>query len=377
MTRIWDRVRSTKPAPQPRPAEDVANLRARLASLEATGYHHRFLVNRLGSTGSTWLAKLLNSDPDVFCYHEGILAQVFPATSYTGDDVINFIRRLATDDMHDAYKAVGDVGSVWIGHLLALPKGLFTTGLLLRHPARMLNTRLTVFKTERSLAAIDPRCLRRIEETWGINASVRSGMDQIFLQDLFHLSNQIASMDAVDVTIHLERMQDVDYCCEVLHELTHLHHDRSLVRLFVNNPVNRRTSSDLSVKAILDGFSSEQRAWYRMILEPILGQCGYALEDDEVVELPGRRAVAASEQSTRPAAAEVRGEEIESLHQIIAAQGRQIAHLQRRWSALQNSAGWRVLERWRRSRNMALPAGTLRRRCYDVVLGHFRGSRTI
>lgn len=302
MTRIWDRIKSTQSAPKPLHEGDAYDLHARLASLELTGYHRRFLVNRLGSTGSTWLAKLLNSDPDVFCYHEGVLTQIFPATSYTSADVTNFIRSLATDDMHDAYRAVGDVGSVWIGHIVALPKGLFTTGMLLRHPARMLNTRLTVFKSDKSFTEIDPQCLRHIEETWSIKAATRSQMDQIFLQDLFHLSNQIKAIDAVDVIIQLERMRDVDYCCEILRRLTHLDPDRSLVQLFIDNPINRRTSGHVSLKEILDGFSGEQRAWYRTVLEPNLPQCGYALEDDDVIGLPSRRAIVADERSTRPVA---------------------------------------------------------------------------
>src|SRR5215831_7852275 len=38
---------------------------SKLSVLEMTGSHRRFLVARQGSTGSTWLAKLINSHPDV------------------------------------------------------------------------------------------------------------------------------------------------------------------------------------------------------------------------------------------------------------------------------------------------------------------------
>jgi hypothetical protein len=180
-------------------SEDVPDLRAQLARLERElrGTHRRFLVTRMGSTGSTWLVKLLNSHPEVFCYHEGVVAQVFPATSYTSDDVVTFIRWLCHDTMHRAYRAVGDAGSVGLGHIHALPKGLFTTGVLLRHPARMLNTRLKVFKTDQSFTQIDPQCLRSIEETWGIQASKRDEMDQIFLQDLFHFCTLVKPLNDV------------------------------------------------------------------------------------------------------------------------------------------------------------------------------------
>ena len=64
---------------------DVA---ATLSGLPVAGSHRRFLVHRLGSTGSTWLAKLLNSHPDVFCYHEGVISKIFPARSYGNEEIL-------------------------------------------------------------------------------------------------------------------------------------------------------------------------------------------------------------------------------------------------------------------------------------------------
>ncbi len=80
MTRISDRI---KPEETTAPAENADALRASLSKLDIRGEHHRFLVNRMGSSGSTWLVKLLNSHPDVFCYHEGVLAQIYPHKSYS------------------------------------------------------------------------------------------------------------------------------------------------------------------------------------------------------------------------------------------------------------------------------------------------------
>src|SRR5882672_9899505 len=282
MTGICDRIKSEEKSA---PADNVDALRASLSKLDIRGEHHRFLVNRMGSSGSTWLVKLLNSHPDVFCYHEGVLAQIYPLKSYTSEHVVNFIRCLAWDDMHGAYKAIGDVGSSWLGHIHAVPRNLFTTGILMRHPARMLNTRLKVFEKDKSFTKIDPSTLRQTEERWGIKAC--NEMDQIFVQDLFHIVMQIRAVDTVDVVIQLERMNDVEYCCNILQQLTGIHHEPSVVDLFIHNPVNRRTNT-VSLQAVLQQFSSEQRAWYKVMLKEDLPRCGYALDSDELLEPASR-----------------------------------------------------------------------------------------
>src|SRR2546430_6937875 len=82
MTRDFDMIKSEE---ETAPADNADALRAGLSKLDIRGEHHRFLVNRMGSSGSTWLVKLLNSHPDVFCYHEGVLAQIYPQKSYTSE----------------------------------------------------------------------------------------------------------------------------------------------------------------------------------------------------------------------------------------------------------------------------------------------------
>ncbi len=42
------------------------------------------------------------------------------------------------------------------------------------------------------------------------------------------------------------------------------------------------------------------------------------------------------------------------------------------WEAVQNSAGWRLLNAWRRARNRIVPDGTRRRKLYDSVMRNFR-----
>jgi hypothetical protein len=372
MTRIWD---SIKPKRNTAFADNVGALRACFSELDIHGEHRRFLVNRMGSSGSTWLVKLLNSHPDVFCYHEGVLAQIYPHQSYASEHVVNFIRWLAADDMKGAYKAVGDVGSSWLGHIQAVPTNLFTTGILLRHPARMLNTRLKVFEMNRSFTKIDPSTLRKIEERWGIKAG--DEMDQIFLQDLFHIVNQIGAVDKVDVIIHLERMNDVKYCCNILQQLTGIDYEPSMVDLFSHNPVNRRTASD-SLQAVLQQFSSDQRTWYKMILKDELPRCGYALDNDELLKAAGRTPSVGGAQRREPRIA-FGGDELRLLKQAVVERDCEIGRLrgevkalQAIWVAVQNSVGWRLLESLRHVRRRVMPTGTRRATWYQSMIGAFR-----
>ncbi len=372
MTSFWDRIKSKE---KTAPVDNVGALRASLSKLDIRGEHHRFLVNRMGSSGSTWLVKLLNSHPDVFCYHEGVLAQIYPLKSYTTEHVVNFIQSLAWDDMHGAYKAIGDVGSSWLGHIQAVPRNLFTTGILLRHPARMLNTRLKIFETDKSFTKIDPSTLRQIEECWSIKA--RDEMDQVFLQDLFHIVAQIRAVDTVDAVIHLERMSDVEYCCNTLQQLTGIHHEPSVVDLFIHNPVNRR-SNTASVQAVLDQFSSDQRAWYKLMLKEDLPRCGYVLDSDELLE-PASCPPSADGVSRSALPKEFRGYELQMLKQAVVERDREIGRLrgevkelQGIWAAVQNSAGWRLLESLRRVRRRVLPTGTRRATWYQSIISTFR-----
>ncbi|MFQ5696581.1 MAG: FkbM family methyltransferase, partial [Terriglobia bacterium] len=45
------------------------------------------------------------------------------------------------------------------------------------------------------------------------------------------------------------------------------------------------------------------------------------------------------------------------------------------WQAVESSAGWRLLNTWRRLRNRLAPIGSLRRKLYDAVLNRARGLR--
>lgn len=262
------------------------DIAARLSELQVAGSHRRFLVQRLGSTGSTWLAKLLNSHPDVFCYQEGVIAKIFPARSYGNEEILEFIRLLSQDRMHDAYAAVGDVGSSWLPHVLALPRDKFSTGVLLRHPARMLNTRLKVFPSEQSFTSVHEVAQRCIHLIWGIRTADLSLLDQIFLQDAFFFASQIRAINNVDVVIQIERMHQGDYCRRVLQTLTGQTYDSFTIESSIAMPINRRTEPHQSIPEILHGFTKNQRCWYEQILGDVIGYLGYSLESGDPLPQP-------------------------------------------------------------------------------------------
>src|SRR5690242_11689023 len=110
--------------------QELRRVAAQLAQLELRGNHRRFIVTRMGHTGSTWLAKLLNSHPDVLCMHEHIISRIYPSPSFNSDHIVEVVRWLAEDRLHDAYLAAGDVGSTWTAHSAGVC-GRFATAVLM------------------------------------------------------------------------------------------------------------------------------------------------------------------------------------------------------------------------------------------------------
>lgn len=260
-------------------------IRTELANIPINASPRRFLVCRMGSTGSTWLATLLNSHPHVFCSHEGVFARTFPFSEVDCDQILAFIRFLAFNTTHGAYSAMGDVGSSWLGHVISLPKGAFTTGMLLRHPAKVLKTRLEVIqKDPASKPDINKDFMSCIERIWGIQTSNLDAIDQIFLQDTLIFASQVLGLDKVSVIIQIEMMNNPQYCRGILHQLTGVHYDARILDLFLNQPLNRR-SSNRAVKDVLWSWSQNQRRWYELMLGDMLPYLGYTLDEEVCVPI--------------------------------------------------------------------------------------------
>jgi hypothetical protein len=249
-----------------------------MASLGLVGRHRRFLVTRMGSTGSTWFAKLLNSSPEVYCSHELVVQNVFPRRTFDNADIQRMIAMIATDDMHGAYDAVGDVGSIFMWHLDYV-KG-FKTGILVRHPARLLHTRLAVYPQDQSFSEVPKETHRAAAELWGIDMAGLGPQDQIFIHDAYVFSSQLWAIERAQL-IRIEDMSVPELCLPVLHDLTGVEYSAEAVRHALSKRVNQRTKSK-PIEQILEGFSPAQLSWYRLILGNVAPHLGYDLENDRL-----------------------------------------------------------------------------------------------
>jgi hypothetical protein len=256
----------------------LAQVGPRLAAVALSGNHRRFLVNRMGSTGSVWLAKLLNSHPDVFCYHEGVVSTIIPDRSYSEQDILEFIDVLAADRMHEAYQAVGDVGSAWLGHVINLKA--FTTAVLLRHPARVLNTRMAVYPHDKSFTELSSATKSCIQQIWDIDLERLGPLDRIFLHDLCTFALQAYALGKVEM-IRIEEMRDLESCRAKLTRLTGLDYELQLIEAALKWRINRRTGAQRPIGDILlQTFTRQQREWYFLVLRDIAPRLGYDLEND-------------------------------------------------------------------------------------------------
>jgi hypothetical protein len=237
----------------------------------------RFLVARMGSTGSAWFAKLLNTHPEVFCSHEGLLAGVYPAKQYTADDVDRFIAYFMWDNKHGAYKAIGDVGSIWDSHLESLP---FNTALLVRHPARILYTRLATYPFGQAFTTIPQAWRVQVRQTIGVDLDAHGPVDQIFLYDACVFAGQAHWLRRGAHVIRIEDMQELRSCQAALKALTGVDYDRSLLRRLLGRRVNQRTDAPERISRIVAAFTPQQREWYQTIVGPIIDDFGYRLLDD-------------------------------------------------------------------------------------------------
>jgi hypothetical protein len=257
---------------------DVQRLEEEFSTLRLLGDHRRFVVARMGSTGSTWLAKLLNSHLDVFCTHEQVLSRVDSCDSVSSGAKCNLVRDIATITHHGAYKAAGDVGSVWIPHAVAL-KGKFTTALLLRHPARLLSTRLRVYPNDQSYTQVHQQNLDMIRQLWDIDADGLDAMDRVFVQDLFIFASQSYAVSKIDMIVRIEDLADPDYCQEFLRTLSGVRYDTALVARCVAQRVNQRNDK-ATIREIVNRFTPNQRHWFRRMLDDIAPVWDYSLDED-------------------------------------------------------------------------------------------------
>lgn len=229
----------------------------------------------MGGTGSTWLAKLLNSHPDVFCSHEAVAWRAFPETNYSADAILRFLRLLAWDTMHGAYAAIGDVGSVWQTHAAGLTG--FQTAVLLRHPARILASRLATYPRDQSFTEIHSAA--EIRDLWGIDIAGFGPIDAIFIQDLHIFASHVWSLPRGIHLIRIEDLADDNRCAEELRYLTGLDYPIPVIRDAISHRANVR-ANPMPIRQVTSQFSARQREWYRLFLRAAAPELGYDLDSD-------------------------------------------------------------------------------------------------
>jgi hypothetical protein len=227
----------------------------------------------MGGTGSAWLAKLLNSHPDVFCSHEAVAARAFPAKEYSAGDIVSYLRSLAWDTMHGAYAAIGDVGSIWQSHAAALDG--FRTAVLVRHPARVLASRLAIFPCDQSFTQI--KLTADIRDVWDIDISRFDPADKIFVHDLHIYASHVWSLQRGVRIIRIEELAEPEPCRDAAKYLTGLDYPAALIDQAIQTPVNQR-AKPIPIPEIVSGFTARQRDWYRFMLRDAAPELGYDLE---------------------------------------------------------------------------------------------------
>jgi hypothetical protein len=232
----------------------------------------RFLVARMGGTGSAWFAKLLNSHPDVSCSHEGVAARVFPEKSYAEGDILRFVRWLAWDTMHGAYESIGDIGSIWQAHAAGLEA--FRTAMLVRHPARVLASRIATYPHDQSFTDIGSAA--DIRELWNIDIDRIEATDRVFLHDIYIFASHIWSLRLGVPFIHIEELSDPEQCHKYAKYLTGLDYPANLVENAIRNPVNQRVKQK-PIPQVVSQFTARQREWYGLFLRDAAPELGYDL----------------------------------------------------------------------------------------------------
>lgn len=74
-----------------------------------------FAILGPGHCGSVWLTKLLNSHPEVFCFHEGVNQRIFPLNLWEAKDEDRLAWLYSIRSLHlypKIFRAIGDMGSM-------------------------------------------------------------------------------------------------------------------------------------------------------------------------------------------------------------------------------------------------------------------------
>jgi hypothetical protein len=253
---------------------------AEYAALAGSPGPNRFFVARQGGTGSTWLAKTLNSHPNVYCTHEGIFGVVFPRKTYDVDDHLRFVERIARDRMHGAYAAIGDVGSTWLGQQMFFPPA-WETGWLIRHPVHSLNFIMQHIRVGgASFPAIPESDWEQIEAVFDVRCPQLSPEEIYFLHHAGVWARGLVRATLLNGARHILRIEDMsdpDRLREMLAKLTGLTYGDELLDAAMNRRVNAREGAERPVEEVFSDFTPKQRRWMCDFLTPFAELAQYQI----------------------------------------------------------------------------------------------------
>lgn len=253
--------------------------------LEWMGQHRRFLVARMGGTGSSFLARLLNSHIDVNCTHEDAL-KYMRASIGCVESIKCVYNWLASDSTHDAYKAAGDVGSAFLEHLIAarnvtvhsgaerpLP---LATGLIVRHP-------LLVYRVQKSYFDDAPFQLKdwqvaRIARFWPDLSSTEMATDPCFLWNMTVWMEGCVSANNVDVLIRTSDFGDLETLSTIATKLTGLVYPESLLVAATSVRINAKFNADDEITKIFNELSDTQKKRYLDVIAEPAAHLGYSVD---------------------------------------------------------------------------------------------------
>lgn len=208
--------------------EEMKLFEMSLDTLFAPANTRYFIVLTPGHSGSVWLTKVLNSHPDVFCFHEGVLQRTFPLRwrDLKEEDRISWLYAVRESTHYPKiFQAIGDVGSV-TPEIACLPQiqklfrifGLTRNGILfVRSQLSSLVLDLPASFREK-IESDFQKALEKFPSLKGLNK--RDFKTKLFIYTCFRWRKHLEA--PVLKTYRIEDLNDINNLCQAFQEITGL-----------------------------------------------------------------------------------------------------------------------------------------------------------
>ena len=154
-----------------------------------------FAVVSWGCAATSWLAKILNSHPDIFCVHT--FRAYWSILGHTaGLDDVTYMRVLASHG--HAHKAAGDVHGIDRSNIPALRQAFgprFNAVVVVRHPVPRLCSLLALFARYKALKTWDTSFARHLIATHGLRLPAGTYEEELFVHGVNMLNAIVEEQD--------------------------------------------------------------------------------------------------------------------------------------------------------------------------------------